>query len=71
MKKAYAYLRVSGRGQVGGDGFTRQRLAIKEYAAKHGIKTVQVFEEKGVTGTADLVDRPALSALTIACTVTA
>lgn len=66
MQKAYAYLRVSGRGQVGGDGFTRQRLAIKEYAAKNGIKIVQVFEEKGVTGTADLVDRPALSALMIA-----
>ena len=66
MKKAYGYLRVSGRGQIDGDGFPRQRAAIKEYAAQNGIKIVQVFEEKGVTGTKELADRPALSALMLA-----
>jgi DNA invertase Pin-like site-specific DNA recombinase len=66
MTKAYGYLRVSGRGQVHGDGFPRQRLAIKGYAAQHDIKIVQVFEEKGITGTKDLEDRPALSALMLA-----
>ena len=40
--KAHAYLRVSGKGQVEGDGFTRQLKAIKEYAAGHDIKIVTV-----------------------------
>uniref|UniRef100_Q01TS9 Resolvase, N-terminal domain n=1 Tax=Solibacter usitatus (strain Ellin6076) TaxID=234267 RepID=Q01TS9_SOLUE len=58
-KKAFAYLRVSGRGQVDGDGFPRQLAAVKAYAASHGIRIVQVFEEKGVSGTNELADRPA------------
>jgi DNA invertase Pin-like site-specific DNA recombinase len=66
MTKAYGYLRVSGKGQVHRDGFPRQRLAIKDYAAKHDLRIVQIFEEKDVTGTRDLVDRPALSALMVA-----
>jgi DNA invertase Pin-like site-specific DNA recombinase len=49
-----------------GDGFPRQRATIKEYAAKRGIKIVQVCEERGVTGTKELIDRPALSALMVA-----
>ena len=28
MRKVFAYLRVSGKGQVKGDGFPRQRAAI-------------------------------------------
>jgi DNA invertase Pin-like site-specific DNA recombinase len=38
MKKAFAYLRVSGKGQVDGDGFTRQIEAIKRYASQHEIR---------------------------------
>ena len=45
MKKAFAYLRVSGKGQVDGDGFTRQLEAIKTYAKGHGIRIVRVFRE--------------------------
>jgi DNA invertase Pin-like site-specific DNA recombinase len=60
MEKAFAYLRVSGKGQVEGDGFPRQLAAIKKYAATHDIKIVNVFEEKGVSGAKDLEDRPAL-----------
>jgi len=30
--KAFAYLRVSGKGQVDGDGFSRQSTAITQYA---------------------------------------
>lgn len=60
MQKAFAYLRVSGKGQVDGDGFTRQLGAIKTYAAAHNIKIVRVFREEGVSGTKDLEDRPAL-----------
>jgi DNA invertase Pin-like site-specific DNA recombinase len=61
MAKAFAYLRVSGKGQVGGDGFTRQLGAIKAYAAQHGIKIVKVFREEGVSGAKDLEDRPAFT----------
>jgi DNA invertase Pin-like site-specific DNA recombinase len=64
--KAFAYLRVSGKGQVDGDGFPRQRAAVKSYADAHAIHVVQFFEEKGVSGTKDLDDRPALQAMMLA-----
>ena len=63
MTKAFAYLRVSGKGQVEGDGFPRQLAAVKAYAKAHDIKLVQVFEEKGKSGTTELDNRPALLAL--------
>ncbi len=59
MTKAFAYLRVSGKGQVEGDGFTRQRAAIKAYAAANDIKIVQEFREEGVSGTVENMNRPA------------
>jgi DNA invertase Pin-like site-specific DNA recombinase len=58
-KKAFAYLRVSGKGQIDGDGFPRQLAAVKAYAASHGIRVVRVFEEQGVSGANELADRPA------------
>lgn len=61
--KAYAYLRVSGRGQVDGDGFPRQLERINNYAAAHDIQVIEVFREEGVSGSKELEDRPALSAL--------
>ena len=61
MVKAFGYLRVSGKGQVKGDGFPRQLKAIREYAGAHGFKIVQVFREEGVTGTKESMDRPAWS----------
>ena len=60
MVKGFAYLRVSGKAQVGGDGFTRQLAAIRQYAAAHDIKILRVFREEGVSGTKDLENRPAL-----------
>ena len=63
MTKAHAYLRVSGKGQVEGDGFTRQLKAIREYAAAHDIKIVNVYREEGVSGTKESADRPAWSEL--------
>jgi DNA invertase Pin-like site-specific DNA recombinase len=59
MKKVHAYLRVSGRGQVDGDGFPRQLAAIKAYASANDIKIVRVFREEGVSGTTESADRPA------------
>jgi site-specific DNA recombinase len=61
MQKAFSYLRVSGKGQIEGDGFTRQRAAIKAYAAKHAIKIVREFREEGVSGTVESMNRPAFS----------
>ena len=59
--KAFAYLRVSGKGQVKGDGFTRQLKAIREYAKAHGIRIARIYREEGVSGTKELENRPALS----------
>jgi hypothetical protein len=63
---AFAYLRVSGRGQVDGDGFPRQRLSIAAYAKTHDITIKHWFEEKAISGAKDLEDRPELSALMVA-----
>jgi DNA invertase Pin-like site-specific DNA recombinase len=63
MKSAFAYLRVSGKGQLEGDGFTRQREAIELYAKANDIEIVQTFEEEGVSGKTDLENRPALTDL--------
>ena len=46
-----------------GDGFTRQLKAIREYAAAHDIKIVNVYREEGVSGTKESADRPASSEL--------
>ena len=56
--KAFAYLRVSGRGQVDSDGFDRQLSAIRSYASGQGISIARVFRE-GVSGTIAGMDRPA------------
>src|ERR1017187_10064239 len=61
MSKAFGYLRVSGKGQVDGDGFPRQLQAINGYAAAHDIAIVNVFREKGVTGSKESMDRPAFA----------
>jgi DNA invertase Pin-like site-specific DNA recombinase len=59
-RTAFGYLRVSGHGQVDGDGFPRQKLAIEKFAAANGIKIKRFFEERGVSGAKDLDHRPAL-----------
>jgi DNA invertase Pin-like site-specific DNA recombinase len=63
VKTAFAYLRVSGKGQLDGDGFSRQREAIEQYAKANDIEIVQTFEEEGVSGKTDLENRPALTDL--------
>jgi DNA invertase Pin-like site-specific DNA recombinase len=52
--KAVSYLRVSGKGQIDGDGFPRQREVIARYAKAHGIEVVDEFRDSGVSGTKDL-----------------
>src|SRR5664279_2085826 len=63
MTKAHAYLRVSGKGQVDGDGFPRQLKAIRDHAASHDFKIVNVYREEGVSGSKESADRPAWSEL--------
>lgn len=58
MAKAFAYLRVSGRGQIGGDGFTRQLEAITRYAKVNDIKIVEIFKDGGISGSKTFSDRP-------------
>ena len=62
-KHAVSYLRVSGLGQVDGDGFHRQRESVQERARALGLKIVQEFRDAGVSGTKALQDRPGLAAL--------
>ncbi len=59
MIKAYGYLRVSGQGQVEGDGFDRQRETVSRFADKAGIVIPRFYEEKGVSGTKGEECRPA------------
>lgn len=63
MIDVFAYLRVSGRSQVHGDGFRRQFIAIRGYCAANGLRIVRIFKERGVCGATELENRPALSEL--------
>lgn len=63
MERAYSYLRVSGKGQISGDGFPRQREAIANYARQHGFTIVEEFRDEGISGTRELGSRPGLAAL--------
>lgn len=58
MTQAYGYLRVSGQGQVEGQGFDRQLEAIQGFAKGAGFEVVRVFHEEGISG-AQGEERPA------------
>jgi DNA invertase Pin-like site-specific DNA recombinase len=62
-EKAVSYLRVSGKGQIDGDGFPRQRETITRYAKAHGIEVVAEYRDEGVSGSKELDDREGLSEL--------
>jgi DNA invertase Pin-like site-specific DNA recombinase len=55
----FGYIRVSGKGQVDGDGPERQADAIKKFCATHivGPEPKMLFEA-GVSGTVEGMDRP-------------
>jgi len=59
MEKSYGYIRVSGKGQITGDGFDRQTKEIKDYAQAKGFEIAHIFKEKAVSGTLDETERPA------------
>jgi DNA invertase Pin-like site-specific DNA recombinase len=60
---AYAYLRVSGKGQLEGSGLDRQEDTITAFAQKHGYTIEMIFREEGVSGTLDETDRPAFQSM--------
>ena len=61
--KAVSYLRVSGLGQVEGDGFPRQREAVGSFAKRAGLVIVDEYRDEGVSGADELDDRPGLGEL--------
>ena len=62
-KTAFSYLRVSGKSQVQGDGFRRQRQAVQDYARSNKIEIAGEFRDEGVSGTREHADRPGLATL--------
>ena len=62
MQTINAYLRVSGRKQIDGHGFSRQLDAIKRYCRKNQLKIDKVFKEQ-VSGTKDESERKEFSAM--------
>lgn len=63
MEKAVSYIRVSGKGQVEGDGPERQREAVARFAKGAGYELVGEYADLGVSGTLELEDRDGLSEL--------
>ncbi len=59
---AVAYLRVSGMGQVDGDGFTRQRSAINQFSLDHDIEILEEYRDEGISGKTELEHRAGLAA---------
>ena len=45
--RCYVYLRVSSLGQVDGDGFERQLVAVRSYAQANGIKIAKNLQRRG------------------------
>jgi len=62
----FSYLRVSGKGQIDGDGFKRQRDTVAKYAKANRLEIAQEFRDEGVSGTKEALDRPGLTDLFVA-----
>ena len=60
---AVAYLRVSGKAQAEGDGFRRQREAVKRYARSNKLAILSEYCDAGVSGTRELEGRDGLASL--------
>jgi DNA invertase Pin-like site-specific DNA recombinase len=58
-----SYLRVSSKNQVAGDGFERQRITINHWNTTHNAAHLAEFVEEGVSGTTEIINRPALTRL--------
>ncbi len=63
MIPCVSYLRVSSKGQVGGDGLPRQRNSIQRWAKAHRHKLDGEFVDAGISGASELEDRAGLTEL--------
>jgi DNA invertase Pin-like site-specific DNA recombinase len=64
MKRFFGYMRVSGHGQIDGDGFHRQEDSIFEFMRKNTdpeTDSITWGREAGVSGTKDADERPLLA----------
>ena len=59
MKSVVAYLRVSGKSQVEGDGFPRQVSAVQACCDSKELKLIRQYREEAVSGKLDEDSRPA------------
>ena len=57
MIKAFGYCRVSGKGQITGNGFDRQIICIKNFCEQTKYRLQRIFREQ-ISGTKDENDRP-------------
>lgn len=62
-QEAFAYIRVSGESQAGGDGPARQRRVISAWAKRTKTKLLQEFADLGVSGTKGIESRPQMRAM--------
>lgn len=56
--KAFGYIRVSGIGQVDGDGPARQEESVTRFCTAQKLEFAGRFVEGGVSGTVEAMDRP-------------
>jgi DNA invertase Pin-like site-specific DNA recombinase len=63
MNNVFAYLRVSGKGQIAGDGPERQRDSIQAFCSTKNLSLMGEKFEAGVSGTVEGMDRPAFTDL--------
>ncbi len=65
MEKAYAYTRLSGKGQEAGDGIQRQKLAIRKFADQNNLEIVDWYHDTQ-TGKDEWTERDGWSAMVAA-----
>jgi len=56
-----SYIRVSSKGQLGGDGLTRQRNVIERFCKTHSLNNTFEAFETGVSGTTEATTREAFA----------
>lgn len=66
-REIFGYVRVSGKGQIEGDGFERQEDAIYKFAESKGWTVKRIFREKAVSGTVESMDREAFAEMIGLC----
>jgi DNA invertase Pin-like site-specific DNA recombinase len=58
----FGYIRVSGKGQLDGDGPERQKLAIEDFCRNQKLDLTQLFQDT-ISGTIDGMNRPKFTEL--------